>query len=211
MYFIKINPMRNLLFILLLLCSCNTAKYYSRYRTGGNSEQITEPEREIRSSLASENSEAPSLDLMSNSDSSVIASRKSYLKIPAHHSSGASSSEIQVSNEERTDTTKTNTVKFGIAEMDDDLAQAFASPLFNSLAAIFGAASLVNAEFIWLAAPFYIGATVCILVGLICFLVALVRYTQGISDPRNKKYLWLWVLSFVVTLALAAFVLTLLI
>lgn len=91
--------------------------------------------------------------------------------------------------------------------MDEALAQAFASQFFNVLAILFGVISLTRPNFIWLAAPMYFAAGACVLVGIICFLVALVRYLNGDIDKRNKKYLWIWLVSFIVTSALALFVL----
>ena len=200
---------------IFLFCSCNTGKYYANYRAGGKSEKsdhlnTTEP---ADLEYKNVNTSLQILTEIKNVDSSIISHKRITTKII--NSNQSISVETKSNNtiplkskndpqEQEKDNDFTNDFI-----MDEALAQAYASPILNILAALFGLLSLSSPNAIWIAAPLYFAAGVAILVGIICFLVALVRYLNGDIDERNKKYLWLWLISFIISLALAIFVLLL--
>lgn len=188
-----------LLIIMILFSECSSSGYYFRIRAEG---KIQKEEKNRHCSQKKDS--VPEIFYpteIPNDDTCVFLKKEGEKQlIISNYEIAESSSEQYLS-----DTVKINdTTSFVI---DDELSQAFASPFVNGLAALFGALSLANPGFVWIAAPMYIAVPIIGLIGIICFFVALARYSTGKSDRRNKKYFWIWLLAFVVSLAVAAMIL----
>lgn len=180
-----------ILYLLLLLSSCNMGRQYAKYRFGGktgesNSVIANDSQNEITSAEPEFKMEE-----IKNQDNLVISEMKINVETKI------------VSNEKINANQDSIPKQDSSFVMDDELVFAYATAGVNGLAAFFGFLTFTSPNAIWVAAPLYIFAGLASLIGIGAFIISLIRFSQGKIDPRNKKYYWIWILVFAISILLA--------